>query len=413
MKTETVLLQLWGDDLPFPALTVPPHRGSTLLYDSVAKFMDRHRQVYDGYSYGLYSHPAARALEKAMATIEGGVRAALTPSGMAAITLVNLTVLSAGDEVLIPESAYGPSRQAARQLLGQLGIGLRFYAPGANVGELLSPRTKLVWVEAPGSFGMEMQDIPSIVSAAHCAGAAVAADGTWASPLGFRALSHGVDFAVQALSKYVSGHSDVLMGSVAVADEARFRALKDRSRSLGYGVSPDDCALTLRGLGTLAVRLDRQAATALALAGWLSTQPGVARVLHPALPTDPGYALWARDFTGAGAVFSVLLDPRHSANLPAFLENCEIFRIGASWGGLHSLVAPADMSVLRGTAEWVDAGPLVRIGVGLEAFEDLQRDLSRGLARYRSPRATRRNEQFTRAPRRAGSDANHGAKGVD
>ncbi|MBU4530602.1 MAG: PLP-dependent transferase [Hoeflea sp.] len=383
MKAETELLKNWGDDLPFRALTVPPHRGSTVLFDTVAEFFDRHRQFYDGYSYGLYSHPAARALEKAMAALEGGARAVLAPSGMAAITLVNLTVLSSGDEVLIPKSAYGPSRQAALHLLGQLGIAARDYAPDADISNLLSPRTRLVWVEAPGSFGMEMQDVPAIVAAAHRAGAAVASDGTWASPLGFRALSHGVDFAVQALSKYISGHSDVLMGSVAVADEARFRALKDRSRTLGYGVSPDDCALTLRGLGTLAVRLDRQAATALALAEWLSTQTGVTRVLHPALPGDPGHALWARDFTGAGAVFSMLLDPGYAANLPAFLENCDIFRIGASWGGLHSLLAPADMSVLRDTHQWADAGRLVRIGVGLEALEDLQRDLERGLGRYR------------------------------
>lgn len=174
----------------------------------------------------------------------------LTPSGMAAITLVNLTVLTSGEEVLIPLSAYGPAKQAARLLLEPLGIAVRFYSPGADAGALLSPRTRLVWVEAPGSFGMEIQDIPAVVAVAHAAGAAVAADGTWASPLGFRGLSHGVDYAVQALSKYVGGHSDVLMGSVAVADETRFRALKDRARMLGLGVSPDDCALTLRGLAT-------------------------------------------------------------------------------------------------------------------------------------------------------------------
>ena len=382
MRRDTELLQAWGDDLPFRSLNVPVHRGSTLLFDTVAEFLDRHSHFYDGYSYGLYGHPAARALERAIAALEGGARAVLTPSGMAAITLVNLTVLRSGDEVLIPLSAYGPAKQAARQLLEPLGVAVRFYSPGADVAALLSLRTRLVWVEAPGSFGMEMLDIPAIIAAAHAADAVVAADGTWASPLGFQALAHGVDYAVQALSKYVSGHSDVLMGSVVVGAEARFRALKDRARTLGLGVSPDDCGLTRRGLGTLAVRLERQAATALALAGWLQEQSGVERVLHPALPGDPGHAIWRRDFTGAGAVFSVVLDRRKAANLPAFLEHCAIFRIGASWGGLHSLVAPADMAAMRGTAEWAEAGPLVRIGVGLEALEDLRDDLARGLGRY-------------------------------
>ncbi|WP_029030689.1 trans-sulfuration enzyme family protein [Salinarimonas rosea] len=382
MNRETVLLKDWGDDLPFRSLSVPPHRGSTLLFDTVAAFNERHAGFYDGYSYGLYGHPASRALEKAMATLEGGARALLTPSGMAAITLVNMTVLSAGDEVLIPESAYGPAREAGQGLLRAMGMSVRHYAPDADVGRLFTDRTKLVWIEAPGSFGMEMQDIPAIVAAAQRAGVAVAVDGTWASPLGLRSLDHGVDYAVQALSKYVSGHSDVLMGSVAVPDEARYRALKDRSKALGYGVSPEDCVLTLRGLGTLAVRLERQAGTALAIADWLRSRPGVTRVLHPALPGDRGHALWSRDFTGAGAVFSVVLDRSLDANLPAFLENCEIFRIGASWGGLHSLFAPAEMKALRGTPDWAETGPLVRICIGLEAEADLRADLERGLARY-------------------------------
>ena len=386
MNAETELLSNWGDDLPFRSLAVAPQRGSTILFKTVSEFFDRHQKIYDGYSYGLYSHPAQRALEKAMAAIELGSRAVLTPSGMAAIMLVNLTVLSEGDEVLIPKSAYGPSRQGAHHLLEPLGILVRDYEPNSDVKELLSPHTRLVWVEAPGSFGMEMQDVPRIVAAAHEMGAVVASDGTWATPLGFRALAHGVDFSVQALSKYVSGHSDVLMGSVTVADEARFQSLKDRSRTLGYGVSPDDCALTLRGLGTLAVRLERQVRTAVELAMWLKTAPGVARVLYPALPDDAGYGLWTRDFKGAGAVFSVLLDPATKENLPAFLEKCEVFQIGASWGGLHSLFAPAEMSKLRDTAEWAQTGPLVRISVGLEALEDLRRDLEQGLARYCSGR---------------------------
>jgi len=382
MKRDTKLLHIDASDLPFPALTVPVHRGSTIVFDTVSEFLDRHRAFYDGYAYGLYGHPALRALEKAIATLEGAEKALITPSGMAAITLVNLTALQAGDGVLIPTSAYGPARQAADALLAPLGIDVTFYPPDADVSPLISSRTRLVWVEAPGSFGMEMQDVPAIVAAAHARGAEVAADATWASPLGFHALSHGVDYAVQALSKYVSGHSDVLMGSVAVGDQSRFRRLKDRMKALGYGVSPDDCYLTLRGLGTLSVRMDRQSATALELAQWLDGRDGVTRVLHPALVNDPGHPIWLRDFAGAGSVFSVLLDPRYSNNLAAFLEQLSIFRIGASWGGLHSLVAPADMRAMRSSSNWADTGPLVRISIGLEAAEDLRDDLELGLERY-------------------------------
>lgn len=216
MKRETELLHIDVEDEPFRALTVPVHRGSTILFDTVSAFMDRHKGFYDGYSYGLYGHPAQRSLEKAIAALEGGQRAVLTPSGMAAITLVNLTVLKSGDGVLIPQSAYGPARHAAATFLATLGIEAQFYPPSADITPLLSPRVRLVWAETPGSFGMEMQDVPAIADTAHRAGAEVAVDGTWASPLGFRALDKGADYAVQALSKYVSGHSDVLMGSVAV-----------------------------------------------------------------------------------------------------------------------------------------------------------------------------------------------------
>ncbi|MCB1465992.1 MAG: PLP-dependent transferase [Rhizobiaceae bacterium] len=382
MKRDTELLHIEIGDLPFSALTVPVHRGSTIIFDTVEAFNERHQAFYDGYAYGLYGHPALRALEKAIAALEGGEKAVITPSGMAAITLVNLTVLRAGDAVLIPASAYAPARQAAETLLRQLGIEVDFYAPDAEVAELIGSRTRLVWVESPGSFGMEMQNVPAIVAAAHAAGAEVAADATWASPLGFQALSLGVDYAVQALSKHISGHSDVLMGSVAVSDETRFRQLKDRMKTLGYGVSPDDCYLTLRGLGTLSVRMARQSATALDLAQWLQGREGVERVLHPALRDDPGHAIWARDFTGAGSVFSIVLDARHSGNLASFLEKLSIFRIGASWGGLHSLVAPADMRALHGRQDWATVGPIVRISVGLEAAQDLRDDLEVGLSRY-------------------------------
>lgn len=385
MHRETQILHTTVATEPFPALTVPVHHGSTLVFDTVEEFLGRHTRFYDGYSYGLYGHPVAKALEAQIAALEGAERTLLAPSGMAAITLVNLAVLRTGDWVLLPDSLYGPAKAAARSLLEPLGIKPVLYAPGEgkSIATRLGDRVRLVWVEAPGSFGMEMQDIPAIVAAAHAAGAEVAVDGTWASPLGLRALDLGADYAVQALSKYVSGHSDVLMGSVSVADEARFRRLKDRSRDLGYGVSPDDCYLTLRGLGTLAVRLERQARSALTLARWLSGQPGIRGVLHPALPDDPGHSLWKRDFRGAGSVFSVLLEPAETGRLSAFLEKMRLFRIGASWGGLHSLVAPAQFAELRSMPSALGEGELVRISIGLEHMDDLRDDLAAGLTRYR------------------------------
>jgi cystathionine beta-lyase len=382
VKRETAILNTYEPGPPFRSLAVPIHRGSTILFDTVAEFGARHISSSDSYSYGLYGHPASRALEQAIAALEGGGQTVLTPSGMSAITLVNLTALKSGDEVLIPVSAYGPAQQAAKTLLADLGVCVRFYQPDADIAPLLSDRTRLVWFEAPGSFGMEMQDVRAIVASAHTAGAEVAADATWASPLGFDAMGHRIDYAVQALSKYVCGHSDVLMGAVTVGDKKRFKRLRDRRRALGYGVSPDDCYLTLRGLETLAVRIERQSRTAIWLADWLRDQIGVERVLHPALPGDAGHRFWSRDFTGAGSVFSIVLEKSHAQNLPNFLENLSVFRIGASWGGVHSLVAPADMQALRPGAEWADSGPLVRIGVGLEDADDLRSDLAEGLRRY-------------------------------
>lgn len=384
MHDETLLLHTDVGEEPFRALTPAVHRASTIVFPTVESFHSRHNQFYDGYSYGLYGHPASRSLAMHVAALEGGARSLIVPSGMAAITLTNLALLSPGDHVLLPDAVYGPARAAGEKFLSGIGVSVTFYDPliGGGIAALLRPNTRLVWVESPASFTMEIQDLPAISDAAHSHGVLVAADGTWASPIGFKALRRGADIAIQALSKHIGGHSDLLLGSVTVASEELFRRIKDASRHLGLGASPDDCFLALRGLGTLAARLERQTAAALKIAQRLDGHPSVERVLYPPLPGDPGHAIWLRDFQGASGVFSVVLRTGGDRELAAFLEQLKLFRIGASWGGLHSLVAPARLEGARTISPWRDQGFLVRFSIGLEHPDDLMEDIERGLGRY-------------------------------
>ncbi|MEJ6782894.1 cystathionine beta-lyase [Aminobacter sp. Piv2-1] len=384
MHDETRLLHTAVDDLPFNTLTPAVHRASTIVFPTVESFLSRHTQFYDGYSYGLYGHPASRNLATQIAALEGGARSLIVPSGMAAIMVTNLALLRAGDHVLLPDPVYGPSRSSAEKFMSGLGVEATFYdaLAGAGIAALMRPNTRLVWVESPASFTMEVQDLPAIAKATHAHGALVAVDGTWASPLGFKALSHGADIAVQALSKHVGGHSDLLLGSVTVATEELFRRIKDAARFLGLGVSPEDCYLALRGLGTLAARLERQSASALKIATRLAEHPSVDRVLYPPLPGDAGHAIWRRDFQGACGVFSVVLQPRDMRRLSSFIEELRLFRIGASWGGLHSLVAPVQLEGARTVAPWREKGPLLRFSIGLEHADDLLEDIEIGLDRY-------------------------------
>lgn len=368
------------DPAAFRSLAPAVHRGSTVVFGSVAEYAGRRDRFYDGYSYGLYGTPTSRDLERRIAALEGAARSFVVPSGMAAIALVTLAVAGAGGaHVLFPDSAYDPVRTMASTLLSPLGVEAGFYDPLAagGVARCINAATRLVWVESPGSVTMEVQDIPAIAAAARDAGALVAADATWATPLRCRALDLGADFAVNALSKYLNGHSDVLMGAVSVRDEALYRRLRDVARALGHGVSPDDCALVTRGLETLEVRLDRAEATGLRLARWLGRRPEVAAVLHPALPSCPGHAIWRRDFRGASGVFSVVLQPGARARLAAAVGALRHFAIGASWGGTRSLVAPIDPPPLRTAVPWpASAGPILRFSAGLEDPALLEADLA-------------------------------------
>lgn len=370
------------DPATFRSLAPAVLRGSTVVFGSMAEYRERKARFYDGYSYGLYGTPTSRTLEAAIAALERASHSFVAPSGMAAITLVTLACVSQGRRVLFPDSIYDPARTLAATLLAPMGVEAAYYDPlcGAAIADLLDETTALVWVESPGSVTMEVQDVPAIAAAARTRGIPVASDGTWANPLRCRALDLGADFAVSALSKYQNGHSDVLMGAVAVRDPALYRRLRDMARVLGYGVSPEDCALVLRGLETLQLRLDRAEATGLRLAEWLSRQPAVAQVLHPAFPSCPGHATWRRDFQGVSGVFTVALQPWTRALLPAAVEALRHFVIGASWGGTRSIVAPIDPPPLRTAVARPHAGPLLRFSAGLEDPALLLADLERAFA---------------------------------
>jgi cystathionine beta-lyase len=377
-----------GATAPFESLAVPVQRASTIVFPTVAAYQGRREAIYDGYSYGLYGTPTSRELETRLARLEGAERTLALPSGFSAIALTTLAAVTPGQEVLFPDTIYDTVRPFADRFLAGLGIRSRYYDPmlGAAIAGQLADDTALVWVESPGSMTMEVQDVPAIAAAAHARGAKVAADNTWATPLRFKPLAHGVDFSVCALSKYVAGHSDVMMGSVSVADVELYRRLKDHSRFLGLGVSADEASLVLRGLETLAVRMDRAAASAGRLAAWAAGQPGVAEVRFPALASSPGHEVFERDFSGGAGLFSVFLEDWTRPVLAEAVESLKLFPIGASWGGTRSLVAVLDGPPLRTAAPLRHRGPVVRFSIGLEDPEDLQADLAAAFARLAAAR---------------------------
>lgn len=382
MHDKTKCLQL---DIPatsgFQSLSFPVYRGSTIVFPTVEAYQRRREVFYEGYSYGLYGTPTSRTLESQIASLENGAKAVVVPSGLAAIVLTILSVAKAGDQVLLPDNVYDPVRTVSDNFLSFLGIQAIYYDPlvGGSIAALLNDRVKLVLVESPGSATMEIQDVAAIAAAARESGTLVAADNTWATPLRFKPLDMGVDFSICAISKYLAGHSDVLMGSVSVRDEALYRRLRDVSRYLGYGVSPEDCALVLRGIETLSVRLDRAETNALAIAKWFEGRPEVIRVLHPALPSHPGHELWRRDFSGSSGLFSVILHPWTRPQIASAIEALELFSIGASWGGTKSVVAVMDPPPVRTATKTAEAGPLIRFSIGLEHVDDLLLDLKKAL----------------------------------
>jgi cysteine-S-conjugate beta-lyase len=363
----------------FASLTVPTYRASTIVYDGPESFAKRRQRGLDGYMYGTHGTPTTRTLEAQLTELHGGVRTVLLPSGLSAVTIVMLAVLLPGDRVLIPDTIYPPARAFCANYLKPRGIDHAVYDPliGAGIADLIDSRTKLVWIESPGSATMELQDVPAIVQAAKRKGALVACDNTWATALLFKPLAHGADFAVEALTKYVGGHSDLLMGSVTVTDLGLRQRLKETINHIGISVSPDDCQLALRGIQTMGVRVAHVGRVSEAIARRLEAEPVVDRVLHPALPACPGHEVWRRDFKGSSGLFSVVLKPGAEANLDAALRGLRLFAIGASWGGTHSLIAPMAVKSERTVKPWTE-GVILRVSIGLEDEDDLWSDL-RGL----------------------------------
>ena len=372
----------------FDAIQPAVHKASTVIFDSAAAMRARDWRQRSGYTYGLHGTPTTFTLEQRIAALEGGVHAVLLPSGLAAITLVDMALLSAGDEVLIPDNAYGPGKDLARRMLARWGIAHRFYDPAdpAALQAMLTPATKLVWVEAAGSVTMEFPDLPGLVRAARSQGALVALDNTWGAGLAFDPFALGdglaVDLSVHALTKYPSGGGDVLMGSVTTRDDALHAKLNAAHMYMGWGISGNDAELVLRSLPSMALRYAAQDRAARALAQWWSGRDEVVQVLHPALPGSPGHEHWRRLCSQAAGLFSVVFDERYSsAQVDAFVDALELYKIGSSWGGPMSLVVAYDLAAMRQRAGW--KGMLVRFSVGLENVDDLIADAQQALLALR------------------------------
>jgi cystathionine beta-lyase len=381
----------WQTRLMHPGVTVPPgyrslatpvYRGSTTVFSSAAAVNDRWDQERAGYTYGLYGTPTALELAGRICELESGRYTVLTPGGQSAISLIDFALLGKGDHILVPRSIYGPNRLLAKSLLARFGVTTTFYDPliGVAIAELIAPNTRLIWTESPGSVTMEVQDIPAIAAAAHARGVTVVLDNTWAAGVMFDAFAHGVDVTMQALTKYAGGHSDLLLGSITVRDEALYERLGAARQVVGCAVSPDDCSLALRGLQTLAVRLSAVEHSALTIARWLAQRPEVERVLHPALPSCPGHELWKRDFTGSSGLFSFVLKPGPTRDeVFAFVDALQLFKVGYSWAGTTSL---AVAYTIAGSGRPQYGHRLVRLSIGLESAADLIADIEQALKTF-------------------------------
>ncbi len=359
-------------------VNIPPFRGSTVLFPDVATLKSGKQR----YTYATHGTPTTEALTEAWTAISGAAGTTLVPSGLAAIVVSLMAALGAGDHLLMTDSVYQPARIFCGSTLRRMGVETTYYDPlvGSGISALMRANTKAVFVEAPGSQSLEVQDIPAIAAAAHAHGACVIADNTWATPLFFSPHAHGADMAVEAGTKYLSGHSDLLLGLVS-ANAQWFPRLAKTVDQMAIPPGPEDVFLALRGLRTMELRLREAERQALALAHWLKGRSEVLRVIHPALPDDPGHAIWKRDFSGSSGLFSVVLKPAPEAAVASMLDGLELFGMGYSWGGYESLVIPFDCTTYRTATRWAPGGPTLRFSVGLEDIEDLKDDLDRGFQR--------------------------------
>jgi cysteine-S-conjugate beta-lyase len=382
LEAETTLVTSGRDTEAQKGFVNPPVvHGSTVLYPT-ADDLHAHRGEFQ---YDRHGTPTTKALQEALMALEGPQCAGvgLAPSGLSAITTTLLAVLNAGDHLLVCDNAYRPSRNFCNGLLSRYGVETTYFDPliGAGIAGLFKPNTKAVLVEAPGSQSFEMPDIPAIAAVAHARGALVIDDNTWATALYHRSLDQGVDISMQAATKYVGGHSDIMFGTIS-ANARAWPMISEAIRLLGVCAGPDDVFLALRGLRTLAVRLAQHHRSALEIARWLRTRPEVLRVLHPALESDPGHAIWKRDFTGASGLFSIVLKPAPQKAVDALLNAVKLFGMGYSWGGFESLIIPFDCAPYRTATKWAPGGPALRLHIGLENVDDLKADLERGFAAF-------------------------------
>jgi cystathionine beta-lyase len=386
-KRDTLALHAGRDpDGNHGVVNPPVYHCSTVIFPTVETLLETRRDrasgAYVGFTYGREGTPTTRAFEDAITALEGGYRAVVTSCGLGAIAASLTAFLSAGDHLLIVDSLYGPARAFCEDFLKKFGVEVTYYPPsiGAGIEALFQPNTRVVYIESPGSLTFEMTDVPVITKLCRQRGVTTIMDNTWASPICFQPLKHGVDVSINAATKYISGHSDLMLG-IAVCTEAAFIPVKKTASGSGYCGGPDDIYMALRGLRTLPLRMKRHQETATRIALWLQGRPEVARVLYPALPDDPGHAIWKRDYDGASGLFGVVLNACTDTQFAAMLDHMSLFRLGYSWGGYESLVVPTYPSDLRSAEKWVAPGPSLRFHAGLEDPDDLIVDLEGGFAR--------------------------------
>ncbi len=385
MKKDTLLVHRGRKPKEnFGIVNPPVYHASTVTFPTLEEFQAKPKRAFDGVLYGRTGTPTTFALESAVNALYGGHETIAVSSGLAAISVTMMALLEAGDHALVADNVYAPTRlRTSDALLKRAGVDVTYFDPQQPIAEHLKPETKVVFIESPGSMTFEMIDVGAVAAEAKAAGALVVMDNTWATALLFQPFNHGVDVIVEAATKYIGGHTDIMLGVITVSTEEQFQRIKYTANAMGNCPGPDDCYLGLRGLRTLSVRLERHQKNAIKVAEWLQSRPEVERVLYPALKDDPGHDLWKRDFSGASGLFSIILKDVSRDAVAAMVDGLELFAIGASWGGYESLMIPNVMANVRTATEWSAAGPSLRLHIGLEDPDDLIEDLEKGFARLK------------------------------
>jgi cystathionine beta-lyase len=385
MKDFTTIATAGLDPFANHGIVNPPvYHASTILFPTLSDWKASRNPDFQGVRYGRFGTPTTFALQDAVTEIGGGYRSIAVASGAGAVCAVLMSFADSGDHILVADTVYGPTRRLCEDLMSRFAIETTFYDPmiGAGIAELMRPNTKLVFLESPGTITFEVSDVPAITAAAHAGGAVTAFDNTWASPLYFKPFEHDIDVSISAATKYISGHSDVMLGVISMTEET-YPTVRRYANMLGGCPGPDDCYLALRGLRSLGVRMPRHQESALALAHWLEERSEISRVMHPALPDHPGHGFWKRDYLGSSGLFGFILKSRSERALAAMVDGMKLIHMGASWGGFESLFLPAQPATMRSATVWDDPGQVLRLHVGLEDVDDLIADLEAGFERLK------------------------------